>query len=317
MKPLVSVITIFRDAERFLDEAIRSVFIQTYDQWELLLVDDGSADASTAIALRYARTCPGKVRYFEHDRHQTRGLGPSRNLGLFQARGDYIASLDSDDVWLPKRLEQQVALFVAHPEAAMVYGNRQYWESWSRGCGRDSVSEHGIASNVLYEPPGLLNLTYATAKATNPGSDVMVRRDVAWRLGGYDEAFRGMYEDQTLLVKVYLKEAVFVANECWLRYRQHPDSHVAKAVTSGEALPARRLFLTWLEEYLSGHGMKGTEVWHAVGHALWPHRHPILARLLRLPKAITRRVLPGFMREWLKARWSSRSRRTTVRSVPE
>jgi glycosyltransferase involved in cell wall biosynthesis len=302
-KGLVSVITIYLNAERFLEEAVRSVLAQTYDSWELLLVDDGSTDASTGIALEYARTYPAKVRVLEHDGHKTLGLGPSRNLGLFHANGSYIAPLDSDDVWFPRRLEQQVAVLDSHPEAAIVYGNRQYWRSWALGSRRDSVSEHGIPANLLYKPPALLTLTYAAGKATNPGTDVMFRRDVAVRLGGYEEAFRGMYEDQTFLVKAYLNEAVFVANECWMRYRQHPDSHVAKSITSGQARPALRFFLTWFEEYLAGHGMKGTEVWHAVENALWPHRHPIRSCLFRLAKSIARHALPRPARDWLKARW--------------
>src|SRR4029078_6600136 len=69
-KPLVSVIIIFLNEERFSREAIESVFAQTYENWELLLVDDGSTDASTKIARRYAEQYPERVRYLEHDGHQ-------------------------------------------------------------------------------------------------------------------------------------------------------------------------------------------------------------------------------------------------------
>ena len=88
---LVSVVVIFLDAERFLEEAVGSVLAQTFDHWELLLVDDGSTDGSTAIARRYARTHPGRIRYLEHDGHRTLGMSASRNLGLFHGRGHYIA----------------------------------------------------------------------------------------------------------------------------------------------------------------------------------------------------------------------------------
>src|SRR5438105_1562536 len=101
-KPLVSAITIFLNEEKFLQEAIASVFAQTYDNWELLLVDDGSTDASTEIALRYAKQYPEKVRYVEHRGHQNRGMSAARNLGIRNAKGQYIAFLDADDVWLPK-----------------------------------------------------------------------------------------------------------------------------------------------------------------------------------------------------------------------
>lgn len=85
--PLVSVVTIFLDAERFIEEAIESVFAQTYDRWELLLVDDGSTDRSRDVARRYAARYPSRVRYLEHPGHQNRGMSPSRNLGIAHAAG--------------------------------------------------------------------------------------------------------------------------------------------------------------------------------------------------------------------------------------
>jgi hypothetical protein len=89
-QPLVSAIIIFLNAEKFIREAIESVFAQTYDNWELLLVDDGSTDASTEIAHRYAEQYAGKVRYLEHEDHQNLGMSASRNLGINNAKGKYI-----------------------------------------------------------------------------------------------------------------------------------------------------------------------------------------------------------------------------------
>src|SRR5215211_6343875 len=109
-KPLVSVVIPFLNAERFIQEAIESVFAQTYDNWELLLVDDGSNDGSTRIALEYAERNSGRVRYLQHPGHRNRGVSASRNLGISSARGEYIAFLDADDVWLPHKLEQQVEI---------------------------------------------------------------------------------------------------------------------------------------------------------------------------------------------------------------
>src|SRR6187431_518610 len=78
-KPLVTVIIVFLNAEKFIDEAIASVFAQSYSPWELLLVDDGSTDRSTAIARRYAQRHPNKVRYLEHSGHRNRGISASQN----------------------------------------------------------------------------------------------------------------------------------------------------------------------------------------------------------------------------------------------
>lgn len=96
-KPPVTIITIFFNEEKFLQQAVESVFSQTYDNWELVLVDDGSTDASTQIALGYSQQFPDKIRYFDHDNHQNRGMSASRNLGIRNARGEYITFLDADD----------------------------------------------------------------------------------------------------------------------------------------------------------------------------------------------------------------------------
>ena len=89
--PLVSVIVIFLDAEAFLDEAIASVLRQTWGNWELLLVDDGSTDASAAIARRHCAEHPGRVRYLHHEGLVNRGMSASRNLGLREAAGELVA----------------------------------------------------------------------------------------------------------------------------------------------------------------------------------------------------------------------------------
>src|SRR5213594_1272983 len=144
--PLVSVVIIFLDAGRFLEEAIESVFAQTYEEWELLLVDDGSTDKSRSIAERYVVQYPAKVRCLEHEGHQNRGMSASRNLGIAHTKGEYIAFLDADDVWLPHKLEQQVAIMDSQPAAAMVYGATQYWHSWTgnpEDLGRDRLPKLG------------------------------------------------------------------------------------------------------------------------------------------------------------------------------
>src|SRR5687767_2869413 len=103
--PAVSCILIFLDGARFIDEAIRSVASQKgCDDWELILVDDGSTDDSTAIAKAWARSDPGRIRYVEHAGHANRGMSASRNAGLDIARGTYVSFLDCDDVWLPSTL---------------------------------------------------------------------------------------------------------------------------------------------------------------------------------------------------------------------
>ena len=116
-KPLVSVIMNCLNGERYLREAIDSVFAQTYDNWEIVFFDNASTDSSEAIAKSYGE----KLRYFRND--QTIPLGAARNAALCNARGDLIAFLDTDDRWLPDKLAWQVAIFSESPQADFVYSN--------------------------------------------------------------------------------------------------------------------------------------------------------------------------------------------------
>jgi len=228
-------------------------------------VDDGSTDASTRIALGYAERYPGKVRYLEHPGHRNLGTGASRNLGIDHAEGEYIAFLDADDVWLAHKLERQVAILDSHPKAGMVYGSTQYWHSWTgnpEDIHRDVVPRLVVQPNTLAKPPTLLALSYPLGNGFAPSlSNLLSRREAVGRIGGFEEAFRGVCEDQTFLAKVYLNEPIFVASECWDRYRQHPDSCCAVMARTGQHLSAQLSYLEWLEEYLSAQGVKDAEVW--------------------------------------------------------
>jgi glycosyltransferase involved in cell wall biosynthesis len=283
-QPVVSIIIIFLNAERFMHEAIASVFAQTYDNWEMILVDDGSTDASTRIALDCAGRHPEKVRYLEHPGHENQGMSASRNLGIRHAKGDYVAFLDADDIWLPHKLERQTAIMRQHPDVGMVYGATRYWRSWTANpedFHRDHTPKLGIQTDTVVNPPALLTLLYPLGCATAPcPSDIMLRREVAERVGGFEEAFTGLYEDQAFLAKVYLDAAVYVSNECWDLYRQHPTSCMSIAQTSGQYDSVRVFFLNWLERHLSTHGITDTKIWYALRQSQMKYRNPKLHRVL-------------------------------------
>lgn len=104
--PEVSVITPFYNSEKFLNETILSVINQTYTNWELLLIDDASTDQSPAIAKSFTDS-DTRIKLFSHS--ENFGAGIARNTGIENASGKYIAFLDADDSWLPRKLEKQLA----------------------------------------------------------------------------------------------------------------------------------------------------------------------------------------------------------------
>jgi glycosyltransferase involved in cell wall biosynthesis len=274
-----------------LKEAIESVFGQTYCPWELLLVDDGASDGSTAIARRYAGRDPERVRYLEHPGHINRGMSASRNLGIRNAQGTYVAFLDADDVWFSNILEEQVEILEAYPEAAMAYGPIEYWYSWTGMPGdreRDYVEKLGVPPDGIIQPPRLLPL-FLRDKATVP-SGILVRRGVIERLGGFEDSFRGEYEDQVFCAKICLSTPVFASGHCWYRYRQHPNSCVLMGQRTGETDGARLRFLNWLSTYLSEQKIKDTGVWRALSLELWRFRHPRTFGLLRRGERLMNRI---------------------------
>jgi glycosyltransferase involved in cell wall biosynthesis len=301
---------IFFNAEKFFQESIESVFAQTYDHWELLLVDDGSTDASTQIALHYAKKYPERVFYLTHVGHQNRGMSASRNLGIQHAKGEYIAFLDADDVWLQPKLAQQIALIQAHPEAVMLYGRTLLWYSWT-GNPEDRQRDHmralGVKSDTLVKPPTLFLRLLGRNVQTPTTCNALIRREVFAAIGGFQDAFRGMYEDQVFFTKVYLKMPVFVADACWARYRQHPDSCCAIAEKTGEMDTAWLPFLNWIAGYLSEQRINDARVWRALRRQLYPYRHPMRYRLKswfwQFPKKLIRiaeRTLPEPAYSWLQ-----------------
>lgn len=112
--PTVSVIMNCLNCADDLREALSSVTAQTFTDWEIIFWDNGSSDQSPAIAQSYGE----KVRYFRAEK--TVPLGAARNLAIAKAEGRYIAFLDCDDIWLPEKIEKQVALLEANPRVGLV-----------------------------------------------------------------------------------------------------------------------------------------------------------------------------------------------------
>jgi glycosyltransferase involved in cell wall biosynthesis len=302
--PSVSTVIIFLNAERFLREAIRSVFAQSYSTWELLLVDDGSTDGSTAIARRYAEEYPEQVRYLEHPSHANQGMSASRNLGIRHARGACIAFLDADDVWFAHALEEQVAILQAHSDAAMVYGPIQWWYSWTgkpEDRERDHVEKLGVPADTLIQPPRLLP-RFLRDKAAVP-SGLLVRRQIIERVGGFEDQFRGEYEDQVFCAKICLNTPVFASSQCWYRYRQHPDSCVVSGQRTGATCAARLRFLNWLAAYLAEQKVRERTVQLALELEFWRYRHPVAFRLLRRGDQLVSQI-HGFLAHSGAGKWN-------------
>jgi glycosyltransferase involved in cell wall biosynthesis len=272
-QPLVSAIIIFFNEERFLAKAIDSVLAQTYEHWELLLVDDGSNDRSAQIASSYVERFPERMRYLDHPGHVNRGTSAARNLGLSQARGDFIGFLDADDIWCPTKLEEQLTVLDAHPRVSMTYGRTLIWRQWGdpkeAHWGEDEFCDLGVTPDTVINPPQLLISLIENRVQTPTTCNALMRKEAILRVGGFEDRFRGMFEDQVFFMKLCLAETVFVSSACWAQYRQRPDSCSARAEAAGEVPRAHRQLLAWLAGYLRQHDVHTKAVWRAWDRQRW------------------------------------------------
>ncbi len=280
--PLVSVVTPFYNEREFLAQTIESVIAQTYSHWELILVDDGSPDGSNEIAQRYAEAYPGKIYCYHHDDRSNQGVCRSRNLGIAKARGEFVAYLDADDVWLPRKLEEQIKTFNDHPEASVLIEASKYWFSWEDPSRSDETIPVGTEQDQLYAPPQLLLNLYPLGRGAAPcPSGIIARKRIHDQILFVD-SFVGptaVYEDQAFLVQVYANEKVFVSSQANNLYRQRASSQVYRVHSEGRYHNVRRYFLDWLKTYLDTLPNVDPRVERLLKSAFFPYRYPLLYKM--------------------------------------
>ena len=211
-EPLVSVIVPAWNAERTLRATLESAAAQTYRNLEILVIDDGSADTTAAIAEEFCGSVPRAVLI----RKKNGGVASARNRGIAAAQGDWIAPLDSDDLWHPSKIRKQVEVALAAPRTpGFVYCWYRIVDGQNRVLGSGpSVSFAGDAFN---------RLTYFNP--VENGSALLIRRDAAVEAGGYDESLRAAHaqgcEDVMMQLRVALRHPIACVPEYLVAWRSH------------------------------------------------------------------------------------------------
>lgn len=205
MNPLVSVIIPTYNRWPMLHEAVESVLRQSYKEFELIVVDDGSEDGTSAKLEGYGSA----LRVVSQPR---RGVAAARNLGVRSSDGRYLAFLDSDDLWRPDKLKIQVATMEARPDVQIC----QTEEIWlRRGVRVNPKKRHRKPSGDIFRASLELCLVSPSA--------AMLRRGLFDRVGGFDEFFP-VCEDYDLWLRIAVDTAVFLIPEpLVVKRRGHGD----------------------------------------------------------------------------------------------
>lgn len=288
--PLVSVVIPFLDPPiSFFQEAVEGVFSQTFQNWELILVDDGSGPEATSFARRLAADHARRVRYLAHEGRANRGIAASRNLGLANARGQLLACLDSDDWWTPNKLLEQVAILQDAPHIHAVFGRSLYWTSWKAGASIKTDRLHPLRvpdRTEMRKGEFLLRILTSDIAVPCPSS-VLVRTDHAIAVRGFDHEVSNHYEDQAFYAKLSLEGVILACEDVWDRYRIHADSVLARG-SRAQARAARRDFLEWLEREVQSREEIRPELMRAIKLERAAARIPKGPGMLRLIRRLFR-----------------------------
>ncbi|UVF18393.1 glycosyltransferase family 2 protein [Microvirga terrae] len=248
-RPKVSVVIAFLNGENFIGEAINSVEAQTFSDWELILVNDGSTDASTVIAQDAAKK--PKVRYLEHPGCVNLGTTVSRNLGAQEARGEYLLYLDHDDILYPHCLERLVAALDTSPTAAAVFATTVFW-AWDCSLDLEDYTQvFDPLPNGVTEGPRFLARLIRSEDMHPAVCSTLHRTEVLNRVSRSGGLLSGMYDDTSVLARILCQYDVYLLNEPVSAYRMHRNSMCNQAKAEGthsdQAFSADRLrFLKWL-----------------------------------------------------------------------
>ena len=206
--PQVSVIIPVYNGEKYIEEALESAFAQTFQDFEVIVINDGSTDATEERLAKYQ----DRIVYVKQE---NRGLAATRGVGVEKARGEFIAFLDADDIWLPTKLERQVEFAHAHPEYGIVTTDALNFEG---DCLITSSLKdwYQVSSGWVLER--LLFGNWISASAA------MIRRECFDKVSTFDVPPPAFGEDWLMWMQIAAYYPIFFIDKVLVRRRLHPES---------------------------------------------------------------------------------------------
>jgi len=207
MKSLVSVIIPAYNAEKFIEEAIKSAQNQTYKNIEIIVVDDGSTDGTAEIVKKLAK----KDKRIRYHHQKNKGVSIARNTAINYSKGQFIALLDQDDIWLPEKIKEQMILFDKNKRLVLVFSNAIFFEEGKGGLylvlrkqrPRGRIFRDLLKHNFI------------------PCPTAVIKKSVLSQLGeGFDEELR-MVEDYDLFLRVAYVGRVDYIDKPLAKWRRH------------------------------------------------------------------------------------------------
>lgn len=221
-KPLVSVIMPLYNGISFVDQAVQSVLDQTYNNWELLVVDDGSKDESFQRA-KYWEKQDVRIHALQHQNGANKGVSATRNLAIKNSRGEYLALLDCDDTWVPDKLDIQIDFMLKNPDIVMTYAQAQVIDEKDQPIhdaavllkmGRPPIFGNGGGKETIHFEDVIFKIWV-------PASTAVIKKDISVECGNFDETLPVQVEDILLFTQIAEKGPISFMDKVLLNYRVH------------------------------------------------------------------------------------------------
>jgi glycosyltransferase involved in cell wall biosynthesis len=210
--PTVDVIIPTYNTSKYLPIAIESVIAQTFEDWRILLIDDGSTDDTAGVVAPYLAKLGTKIKYI---RQPNGGVSSARNNGLRNVSAEFIALLDADDVWLPCRLSESLRCFEGRPKVGLAYGLISRIDA-------DGAVIDTFAGNKKHAEGCVAPYIYMR-RIQLPTSSMTFRKECVDKVGGFDESLR-QTEDRDLWLRMAFHYEVAFAPTVVALYRTSGDS---------------------------------------------------------------------------------------------
>ena len=209
--PKVSIFIPNYNYARYLPQCLDSILAQTYPDFEIVIVDDGSTDSSLEVLMDYQRRFPEKIHCHWHPEHANKGVSATSNLAISKARGEYLAWTGADDVWYPEKLELQVDQLDHDSRLGMVYSYADFIDDE----GRALPGRAGVDVTRDPDPIGrMLQFCHPPAMTT------VIRRQCLEDVGTVDETLRAC-EDWDLWIRIFSRWRVGFIDRSLAQYRIH------------------------------------------------------------------------------------------------
>jgi glycosyltransferase involved in cell wall biosynthesis len=211
-KPKISVIISTYNRTDYLNLTIQSVLSQTYTNIEIIVIDDGTPNTNNEVLCEKF----DKVKYIKIE--NSGGPAKPRNIGILEAKGNYIAFVDDDDLWLPTKLERQVDILVNNPDFGLVH------------CYCEVIDEKGIKKNEIIGKPGRSDIKHGNVSMRMMGNwtvmmpTPLIRKEVVDEVGFFNEQMPAAGEDTEFWARCSFETKFYYIDEVLAQYRVHNNN---------------------------------------------------------------------------------------------